>query len=412
MTIDPSSPGAPASKLFQPMKIGLCHLQHRLIMAPTTRYRADSTATPLPFVQEYYAQRAAVPGTLLITEATDISPQAAGEPHIPGLYSATQIAAWRGIVSAVHRRGCYIFCQLWATGRAADPALLKEKGFPLVSSSDVPIETESQQPQPLTQAEIEGYIADFVTAARVAVHEVGFDGVELHGANGYLIDQFTQWPCNQRTDCWGGSIENRARFALAVTRAVVDAVGAERVGVKLSPWSQYAGMGVMADLVPQFEFLIKRLREEYNDGPGLAYLHLANSRWLDEETSHPDPHHEVFVRAWRGSGRDGIEAKKEAPPVILAGGYDAVSAPEVADKVFKEEDNVAVAFGRYFISTPDLPFRMQRGIPLQKYDRASFYTSLLKEGYLDYPYSAEYVAEFGQRLKKKEAAATGSICQG
>jgi NADPH2 dehydrogenase/chanoclavine-I aldehyde reductase len=173
------------------------------------------------------------------------------------------------------------------------------------------------------------------------------------------------------------TIENRARFAVEVTRAVIEAVGADRVGVKLSPYSQYLGMGTMDELVPQFEYLIAQLRRL-----DLAYLHLANSRWLDEEKPHPDPNHEVFVRVWGQSA-----------PILLAGGYDAASADEVTEKMSAATyANVAIAFGRYFISTPDLPFRVMVGIQLQKYDRASFYSILSKEGYLDYPFSAEFMA--------------------
>ncbi|OOF98720.1 hypothetical protein ASPCADRAFT_42524 [Aspergillus carbonarius ITEM 5010] len=220
MTINAPPPPSTPSKLFQPLQIGPCLLKYRLIMAPTTRYRASKTSNPLPIVQEYYAQRASTPGTLLITEATDIAPHAAGEPYIPGIYSPAQQQAWKEIVTAVHNQGCYIFCQLWATGRAADPALLATKNYPLVSSSNIPVTPTDATPRPLTDSEIDSYITDFATAARIAIHDVGFDGVELHGANGYLIDQFTQTPCNQRTDRWGGSIQNRARFALEGTRAV------------------------------------------------------------------------------------------------------------------------------------------------------------------------------------------------
>ncbi|KAI9372979.1 Chanoclavine-I aldehyde reductase [Aspergillus egyptiacus] len=368
-------PKPAASKLFAPIRIGPCTLNHRLIMAPMTRYRADESSIPLPFVKEYYGQRASVPGTLLISEAVDVSAQAAGERHIPGIWSEEQIQAWRPIVDEVHAKGSFIFCQLWATGRAADPGLLAERGLELVSSSATPVEPDGPTPRALTEAEIHAYIAAFARAAENAIR-AGFDGVEIHGANGYLVDQFTQASCNTRTDGWGGSVASRARFALEVTRAVVGAVGAERVGVKLSPWSQYQDMGRMEGLVGQFEYLISRLR-----AMDVAYLHLANSRWLDEERSHPDPHHEVFVRAW-GKSR----------PVLLAGGYGAGSAREVLDGLYGEYENVAVAFGRLFTSNPDLPFRVQGGLELRKYDRASFYTSLSQEGYLDYPCSPEFLA--------------------
>lgn len=207
-------------------------------MAPTTRFRADGQGVPLPFVQEYYGQRASVPGTLLITEATDITPKAMGYKHVPGIWSEPQREAWREIVSRVHSKKCFIFCQLWATGRAADPDVLADMKD-LISSSAVPVEEKGPLPRALTEDEIQQCIADFAQAARNAIN-AGFDGVEIHGANGYLIDQFTQKSCNHRQDRWGGSIENRARFAVEVTRAVIEAVGADRVGVKLSPYGRHA----------------------------------------------------------------------------------------------------------------------------------------------------------------------------
>lgn len=205
--------------------------------------------------------------------------------------------------------------------------------------------------------------------------DAGFDGVEIHGANGYIVDQFVQASSNRRNDDWGGSIEKRARFAIEVTKAVVDVVGACHVEVKLSPWSQFLGMGTMDELVPKFEYLFSHLQHL-----GLAYLHFANSKWLDEDISHPDPHHEIFVNSLGKS-----------TPILLAGGYKPESARQVTDGLYAKRDNVAIAFGRYYNSSPDIPFRIMEGIPLQMYDRASFYSTLSKEGYLDYPFSPEFL---------------------
>ncbi|KAJ5649793.1 NADPH dehydrogenase Oye3 [Penicillium longicatenatum] len=362
------------SKLFTPLTIGTNHLQHRMAMAPTTRFRANAAGVPLPFVKDYYEQRASVPGTLIITEATDISPEAGGFANIPGIWTDAQMQAWREIVERIHSRDSIAFLQIWATGRGAEPEILAANDREYVSCSEIPLEG-GPKPRALTETETKWYIQEYANAARRAI-EVGFDGVEIHGANGYLIDQFLQESSNQRKDQWGGTIENRARFALEVTKAVVQAVGANRVGVKLSPWSQYQGMGTMSGLVDQFHYLIRRLRDL-----DIAYLHLANSRWLDEDTTHPDPHHEAFMHAW-GSDK----------PILLAGGYNADSAKYLVDVVYGSYDNVAVAFGRFFISTPDLPFRVKKGIELAPYDRAAFYTSLSKEGYLDYPFSSEFIA--------------------
>lgn len=347
-----------------------------MLMAPMTRFRADSSGVPLSFVQEYYGQRASVPGTLIITEATDISQEANGCAHVPGIWSAAQVHAWRAIVDRIHAQGCFVFLQIWATGRGAEPEAVAANGTDLVSSSAIPVDESSPSPRALTEAEVEGYVAQFGHAASRAM-EAGFDGVEIHGANGYLVDQFLQESSNQRTDAWGGSIEQRSRFIVEVTKAVIAAVGgAHRVGVKLSPWGQYLGMGTMENLVAQFEDVIARLRDL-----DIAYLHLANSRWLDEKTSHPDPDHLVFARAWGNQ-----------KPLLLAGGYTAETAQELLDHVYKDHDNVAVAFGRFFISSPDLPFRIQACIDLAQYDRSAFYSVLTREGYLDYPFSPNFLA--------------------
>ena len=369
------------SRLFAPLQVGRCDLQHRLVLSPMTRFRADDSAVPLPIVKDYYAQRACVPGTLLIAEATAISPQSKGFSNVPGIWSPEQIQAWKHVVDSVHSKGSYIWLQLWATGRSSEVEVLTANGFDHVSSSAVPVpptigvNEHPSTPRALSETEIETYIEEHVQAAKNAVNLAGFDGVEIHGANGYLIDQFFQASCNQRTDQWGGSIENRARFGLEVAGRIIAAIGADRVGVKLSPWCTYEGMGVMEGLVPQFEHIISSLREM-----DIAYLHLANSRWLEDKT-HPDVHNETFVCMWG-----------KAKPILLAGGYDAASAKKVVDKTYVGYDNIAVAFGRLYISNPDLPFRLRNGISFHPYNRDTFYIPSSITGYLDYPYSKEFLA--------------------
>ncbi|KAF3063816.1 putative inactive dehydrogenase EasA [Daldinia childiae] len=345
-----------------------------MVLSPMTRFRADNDAVTLPFVKEYYAQRAAVPGTLLIAEATAISNQAKGIANVPGIWASEQIKAWREVVDAVHSKGSYIWLQLWATGRSAEVEILTADGFDLISSSAIPAGPDDPTPRALTESEIQVYIDEHVQAAKNAML-AGFDGVEIHGASGFLIDQFTQASCNQRVDGWGGTIEKRARFALQITSRIVEAIGADRVGVKLSPWSTFQGMGTMNDLVPQFEYIITRLREM-----NIAYLHLANSRWV-EDVTHPDTDNRTFVHMWG-----------KLKPVLLAGGYDPASAKVMADETYAGYDNVAVAFGRLYTSNPDLPFRVQHQLPLQPYDRDTFYVPLSKQGYLDYPFSNEFLA--------------------
>ncbi|KAI2768605.1 putative oxidoreductase [Daldinia loculata] len=363
-----------SSNLLKPLQVGRCRLQHKMVLSPMTRFRADDDAVTLPFVKEYYTQRAAVPGTLLITEATAISTQAKGFANVPGIWASEQINAWRGVVDAVHSKGSYIWLQLWATGRSSEVEVLTANGFDLTSSSAVPAGPDDPTPRALTETEVQVYIDEHVQAAKNAIL-AGFDGVEIHGANGFLIDQFTQASCNKRVDGWGGTIEKRARFALEITSRIVDAIGADRVGVKLSPWSTFQGMGTMNDLVPQFEYIITRLREM-----NIAYLHLANSRWV-EDVTHPDADNRTFVHMWGKS-----------KPVLLAGGYDAASAKLMVDETYAGYDNVAVVFGRLYISNPDLPFRVQHQLPLQPYDRDTFYLPFSEKGYLDYQFSNEFLA--------------------
>jgi NADPH2 dehydrogenase/chanoclavine-I aldehyde reductase len=363
------------SKLFKSIRVGPCNLHHRVVMAPLTRLRADDLYVQLPFVKDYYGQRASVPGTLIIAEATAISPQAVGFSNTPGIWSTDQIRAWTEVTECVHRKGSYIFLQLWACGRAAEQEALDKDGIRFVSSSATAADPDQRCPHPLTEEEIQSYITDFATAARNAI-TAGFDGVEIHGAHGFLIDQFTQEICNKRTDQWGGSIENRSRFALDVTKAVVDAVGADRVGIKLSPWAEEFGMKMTRDIIPQFEFLIKALA-----GLQLAYLTLSNPRWEQGDLADDKDYNGIFVRAW-GKSR----------PVILCGGYTQNSARLAVDEQYAEYQ-MLIAFGRFFISTPDLPFRAKKGLEFSKYNRDTFYTPCSKAGYIDYPFSEEFVAQ-------------------
>jgi NADPH2 dehydrogenase len=369
----------PSSKLFQPLKIGKIELSNRVAMAPLTRFRADDAHVPLPIVKEYYTQRASYPGTLQITEATFISPKAGGYPNVPGIYNDAQIKAWKEVTDSVHKAGGVIYLQLWALGRAANPDVLKAEGQEtgVVSSSDVPMADNAPKPRPLTEEEIQEYIKDYAQAAKNAI-EAGFDGVEVHGANGYLIDQFTQDTANKRTDRWGGSVENRARFALEVTKAVVAAVGAERTGIRLSPWSVFQGMK-MEDPIPQFSYLTRELKKL-----NLAYLHLVESRIAGnadvETTEKIDP----FIDIWANTS-----------PILIAGGFKPDSAKRAVDEEYKDKD-VVIVFGRYFISTPDLVFRLERGIPLAQYNRDTFYNAKSPEGYVDYPFGEEWVRENGK----------------
>jgi NADPH2 dehydrogenase len=323
-------------------------------------------------VAEYYAQRASVPGTLLITEATFISPRAGGAANVPGIYTSSQIAAWKEVTSAVHAKGSYIFLQLWALGRVASPDELKKEGdFQLVSSSPSPVTPDATVPHELTECEIQDYIKDYAQAARNAI-SAGFDGVEIHGANGYLIDQFNQDVVNTRTDQWGGSVENRARFAVEVTRAVVDAVGADRTGIRFSPFSTFQGMR-MDDPVPQFSYLARKMAEFK-----VAYVHVTESRVAGNADVEATDQLDFF-----------LEAYGKASPIIIAGGYKPDSAKEAVDGKYKDHD-VIIGIGRPFISNPDLVFRILKGIELIPYNRDTFYQAKDPKGYIDYEFSTEF----------------------
>ncbi|GAB7346121.1 hypothetical protein MBLNU457_4871t1 [Dothideomycetes sp. NU457] len=360
------------SKLFQPLKVGSQELSNRIVMAPLTRFRADDNHVPMDMVADYYAQRASVPGTLLISEATYITSRAGGYPNIPGIQDSAQINAWKKVTDAVHAKGGIIYLQLWALGRTANADYLKSQNLDLVAPSALAMNDKAPTPRALTEDEIQSFIADYATAAKNAVHGAGFDGVEIHAANGYLIDQFTQDVSNKRTDKWGGSIENRSRFALEVSRAVADAVGADRTGIRLSPWSSFQGMK-MADPIPQFSHLIRGLAELK-----LAYLHVVESRIAGNADIEATEKVDFAVEIWG-----------KTSPVLIAGGFKAESARKLVDEEYKDAD-VGVVFGRYFISNPDLVFRVKEGIEFAKYDRDTFYNAKSEKGYTDYPFSEKF----------------------
>lgn len=358
------------SRLFQPLQVGRAKLSHRIALAPLTRFRVGDDHVPLSYVKDYYSQRGSVPGTLLITEATVVSPRAGGYENVPGLWNDSQVAGWKEVTDAVHANGSFIFAQLWALGRVAKPAKLAKENFDVISASDIPENAEAPKPRALTEEEIQIFIADFAHAARNAI-KAGFDGVEIHGANGYLVDQFIQDVSNQRTDNWGGSIENRSRFAVEVVRAVSDAVGADRTAIRLSPFGRFQGMR-MEDPVPQFTHLAKALASFK-----LAYTHLVEPRSENENTTDDL---EFFLKAYN-----------HASPIVTAGGHTPELARQLVDDTYKDYD-VITAFGRHFIPNPDLPFRMKNNVSLTPYDRSTFYDPKNPKGYADYEFSPEFQA--------------------
>ncbi|KAJ8126528.1 hypothetical protein O1611_g7110 [Lasiodiplodia mahajangana] len=331
-------------------------------------------------VKEYYGQRATVPGTLLITEAAYISRSAVGRYSMPGIYSKAQIARWKEITDAVHKKGSYIYCQLWHLGRAGCVEIHETMGARLKSSSAVRVNETADIPEEMMEEDIWEVIGDFVKAAENAI-AAGFDGVELHGANGYLIDQFIQDTCNKRTDSWGGSVSRRARFAVEVTKAVVNAIGADKTAIRLSPFSDFQGMG-MKDPYTQFAHVARELKPL-----NLSYLHLVEPRISGDVDAGCGAGHSLgfLVKLWNNQS-----------PIILAGGFLPESARRAADETWKDFD-IIIAFGRYFISNPDLVFRLREGIEFAKYDRSTFYTTK-PEGYIDYPVSDQYLALLDRKV--------------
>ncbi|KAG6914368.1 hypothetical protein DXG01_000734 [Tephrocybe rancida] len=378
----PMSTTSALPQLYQPVKVGAVNLSHRVVFAPLTRLQAmKSTHVPvLPLVKDHYAQRASVSGTLLITEATFIDARAGGFANVPGIWSAEQIAAWKEVTDVVHAHGSFIFLQLWALGRTADPAVLASydtpEPYPYIGASDklMASQTRKPTPRPLTIDEIKEYTSLYARAADNAVHRAGFDGVEIHGANGYLVDQFLQDVSNTRTDAYGGSVEGRSRFALEVVDAVVRAVGPERTAIRLSPWGRFQDMG-MSDPIPQFSHLVTSLRDTH---PSLAYVHVVeprvNGTYDREHETHES--NDFLCKTWGER------------PYISAGGHTAETAVQAA-----ERDTELVAFRRYYTSNPDLPLRLKNHLKLEPYNRGTFYVPGERAdahvGYTDYPFAKE-----------------------
>ena len=363
------------SNLYKPLQIGDVIVTNRIAMAPLTRLRASQDRVPTALMKDYYAQRASVPGTLIISEGTFISTNCGGFDFAPGIWSDEQVAAWKTITEEVHRKGSFIFSQLFAMGRAADADIAKKEGVDVVAPSAIPIAQGSIVPRAMTVEEVKQTIRDFVHAATNAMR-AGFDGVEIHGANGYLLDQFIQDVSNARRDEYGGSVEKRSRLLIDVLQAVSEAIGPQRVGVRLSPWSTFQGMK-MQDPIPQFsDIVVKASRAN------IAYLHVVESRISGAQETQGFKATETLdfaYKLWDG-------------PLLVAGGYTPAEARKLVDEKYPNKD-IVVVFGRYFLSNPDLVFRMHKNLELNKYQRNTFYVSESPVGYVDYPFSNEYLAE-------------------
>ena len=360
--------------LFDPLRVGALQLPNRIVMAPLTRNRAPG-AVPTPLMATYYAQRASA--GLLITEATPVSHQGQGYADVPGLYAPEQVAAWRRVTDAVHAQGGRIVVQLWHVGRVSHTELQPGGQAPVAPSAitartktvlmreGVPTFAETSEPRALALEELPGIVEDYRLAARAAL-SAGFDGVEVHGANGYLLDQFLKLGSNQRSDAYGGSIENRSRLLLEVMRALCAEIGSERVGLRLAPVTP-ANDAFDPQPQPLFEYLLRQLA-----GMNLAYLHLIEGATGGPRSIAERPFAYVALRAaYRGAGGSGAW--------MVNNGYDL----RLAEQALRDGADL-VAFGKTFISNPDLVQRLRQGAPLNPPDRSTFYGGG-EHGYTDYP---------------------------
>lgn len=369
--------------LFKPLKVGTIEISQRIAFSPCTRCRAEVNGLPNDRMVTYYEQRASTPGTLLVTEATFITERAGGFKYVPGIWSKEQIAAWQKVTSAVHNKKSSIFMQLWAPGRQSSHVTLKELGHDYISSSPLRDETDAQAPlsgyqntetpRALTIPEIKEYVADYAQAAKNAV-EAGFDGVEIHAGNGYLIEQFIRLSANNRTDEYGGSIPNRARFVLEVVDAITAAIGPERTAIRLTPFEVYGGVVAGPETIPMYSYILHELELRAQKSKPLAYVHTVETVF-NKTAADGTPfvlHPMEFVRyIWSGIW-------------MRTQGFEKESAEEYTNK----DDKLIIGFGRHFISNPDLVRRLKEDLPLNNYDWSTFY-SHVDEGYIDYPFYDE-----------------------
>ena len=354
------------TSLFEKSTLATLSLQNRFVMSPLTRCRALGNV-PTDLMVEYYTQRASA--GLIISEGTSPSANGIGYARIPGIYSAAQIAGWSKVTAAVHGQGAKMFMQIMHCGRIGHPLNVPAGGQILAPSAVAAtgeMWTDSSGMQPnamptaMTEAQIKSTVAEYAQGAKNAL-DAGFDGVELHAANGYLLEQFIRPTSNQRTDAYGGSIENRARFVLEVVEAVVKAVGKYKVGIRLSPFGVFNDMPVYPELADEYAYLAEQLNAR-----GLVYIHLVDHSPMGAPAV-PDSIKAMFRKTFTGA-------------LILSGGYDAVRA----DKDIADGRCDLVAFGRPFLANPDFIARSKAGAAMNAPDMDSFYTADAK-GYTDYP---------------------------
>lgn len=360
------------NNLYKPIRVGSVSLQHRVVLAPLARFRADGDHSPNALMTEYYTQRASVPGTLLITEATFPSAQCGFQPNSPGVWSEKHIRRWKDIADSVHAKGSHMFMQIFALGRYSSKKMLKEWGFDYTAPSAIapmepnPFTNEHEIPRALTRAEIKQLVADFVQGAKNAM-AAGMDGVEIHGAHGYLINQFLDQDANHRTDEYGGSIENKCRFILELVDAIGEEIGFDRVAVRMSPWLHKKMCNYDISPIPIFSYIATELERRARQGKRIAYIHIIEPRVAaDVDAESYIGSNDWFRYIWSGN-------------IIRAGGFQK----ELAEEYASNDDKTLFAFGRRYIPNPDLPVRLERDIKLTPYYRPTFYSGGI-EGYTTY----------------------------
>ena len=362
--------------LFKPIKVGQHTLTNKVTFAPTTRNRALNDHTPSDLELEYYDKRSKFPGSLLITEATFVSEQGGLYANVPGIWNDKHVNAWKRITDKVHENGSFISCQFWFLGRVADPKLLKEHGLDLVSSSALypnddfkkKAETAGNPVRALTEQEIHDLIYDSYTKAAKNAMAAGFDYIELHSAHGYLLDQFLQPATNERTDKYGGSVENRARFLLELIDQLITIVGANKLAIRISPWAKFQGMKAEQDSthpITTFSYVLHELQKRADNGNEFAYVSIVEPRVqgnVDVDKSEQKGDNTFVEQIWKG--------------IILKSGNYTYDAPHFNTLLNDISDNrTLVGFSRYYTSNPDLVKRLYEGWDLTPYDRDTFYTN-------------------------------------
>ncbi|EPX73383.1 NADPH dehydrogenase [Schizosaccharomyces octosporus yFS286] len=376
--------GLEKTNLFKPITVGKNTINQRIAFAPTTRFRATDDHTPSDLMLQHYSDRAQTPGTLLISEATFISPRSGLYPNIPGIWNDKHVQGWKKITDAVHAKGSYMACQLWFLGRVGSPGLLKKHGLDLVSASPLYDSEDSKKAaeaadnpiRALTEEEIHSIIYEDYKNAAINAMNAGFDYVEIHSAHGYMLDQFLQPVSNQRTDNYGGSIEKRARMVLEIVDLLSETIGAEKVAIRLSPWTKFQGMKGDEDSVhpiTTFSYVVNELQKRANNGKQLAYLSVVEPRITggrdivgligDLDISDVVGSNDFVKSLWKGA--------------ILQTGNYTYDYPEFSllKSDVNGDDRTMIGFSRFFTSNPDLVERLKEGHELTPYVRHLFYAN-------------------------------------